>query len=197
MSVILTQVLPGITQRRGWSLEDFERAADVGLFAGEKLELIEGEVVEKMTQKPPHAWALQAMTRYLERACPTSHVVRSQLPLILEQSKPEPDVAVVQGSFNDFRQTHPTSAVLVVEISDTTLALDRTTKAALYARAGIAEYWIVNLPDRVLEIHRQPAPMTEQPLGWGYRSLTRHVEDEAVVTLTAPESSITVAELLP
>jgi len=70
-------------------------------------------------------------------------------------------------------------------------------KGSLYAQAGIAEYWIVNLPDRVLEVHREPAPMTDQPFGHHYRSLTRHTEAERVAPLAAPSATAKVADLLP
>jgi Uma2 family endonuclease len=105
---------------------------------------------------------------------------------------------VVVGSARDYARAHPATAVLVVEVSDATLAFDRATKGALYAQAGITEYWIVNLADRVLEVHREPAPMAEQPLGHHYRSITRHTETEHVApqaaTLATP---IAVADLLP
>ena len=106
-------------------------------------------------------------------------------------------MAVVVGSFNDYRQTHPITAVLVVEVSDTTLAMDRTTKAALYARAGIEDYWIINLPDGVLEVHRQPAPMTDQPLGHHYRSITRLTISDTLAPLARPNALVSVADLLP
>jgi len=77
------------------------------------------------------------------------------------------------------------------------LTWDRTAKASLYARAGIAEYWIINVRDRVLEVHREPGPMAEQPLGFSYRSITRYVEIDIVAPLGAPHASVKVAELLP
>jgi len=77
------------------------------------------------------------------------------------------------------------------------LAYGRTTKAALYARAGIADYWIINLRDRVLEVHRQPAPMADQPLGHHFRSVTRYTEAEAVAPLAAPNAPVAVADLRP
>jgi Uma2 family endonuclease len=113
------------------------------------------------------------------------------------RSKPEPDLAVVVGSFNDYKRIHPATATLVVEVSDSTLATDRTTKAALYARAGIEDYWIVNLPDGVLEVHRQPAPMTGQPLGHHYRSIIRLTAADTLSPLARPASAIVVASLLP
>ena len=197
MGTILKPLME-VPARRGWTLQEFERAAEVGVFGPEeRLELIAGEIIPKTTQNSAHATALRLMEKALSRVFMAGYDVRSQLPLILDNDKPEPDVAIVRGETRDFAQAHPTSAVLLVEISDTTLAFDQTIKAALYARAGIAEYWIVNLPDRILEVHRQPAPMSAQPLGHGYRSLTRHTEDETVAPLAAAQAAIRVADLLP
>ena len=106
-------------------------------------------------------------------------------------------LAVVAGGPRDYCEYHPTGAVLVVEIADATLAYDRTIKAAVYARAGIAEYWIVNLRDRLVEVHRQPTPMSHQPLGYHLRSVTRHTETERIVPLAASRAPVVVADLLP
>lgn len=92
---------------------------------------------------------------------------------------------------------HPKTATFIVEVADTTLEYDRTTKAGIYARAGVEEYWIVNLPDRVLEVYRQPAPMTGKPLGYSYRTVTLHAANETVSPMAASEQAISVADLLP
>lgn len=182
-----------------WTVEDFQRASDLGVFGSDvKLELIAGEIIRKMTQKEAHAWAIRAMEEALRRIYATGHDTRVQLPLILTpQDKPEPDVAVVSGSFHDYKRTHPTTAALVVEVSDTTLKMDQTGKAAAYARAGIPEYWIVNLNERVLEVHRHPASMPGQPLGHGYKSLTRYLDTDTVAPIDFPDALIAVASLLP
>jgi Uma2 family endonuclease len=124
--------------------------------------------------------------------------VRTQLPLVFTlYNKPEPDVAVVIGSFRDYSTMNPTTAVLVVEVSDSTLLTDQTTKAAVYARAGIREYWIINIPGRLLEVYREPSAMPGQPLGHHYRSITRYSEDGILSPLAAPEGIVSVADLLP
>ncbi len=188
-----------LTNRWLWTVDEFQRASDLGAFGFEaRLELIEGEIIRKMGQNEPHSWAIQAVLEALRLAFGEGHSVRPQLPLVFgPHSKPEPDLAVVVGSFNDYKHAHPTTAVLVVEVSDTTLAMDRSTKAALYARAGIEDYWIVNLPDGVLEVHRQPAPMTDQPLGHHYRSITRLTKTDTLSPLALPHSTLSVAALLP
>ncbi len=123
-------------------------------------------------------------------------VVRSQLPLALDaDSEPEPDVAVVVGSVREFVDAHPVTAVLVVEVADTSLAFDRTTKAAVYARTGIADYWIVNLVDRVVEVHRDP--QTAMPSGSRFASVQVLRNGDVIAPLARPDRRIAVADLLP
>lgn len=188
-------------ERRSWTVAEFERFIDLGVFGpDERLELVNGEIVKKVTQNPPHSAALRKTEKLLNRLFAERYDVRPQMPLNFGPgtgNRPEPDLAVVVGAPEDYTTSHPMSAVLVVEISDATLAYDRGTKAAVYARAGIGELWIVNLVDRLLEVHRQPRPMAEQPLGHGFLSITRHTEGETVAPLAAPETPITVAALLP
>ncbi len=186
--------------RRRWTRAEFERALRLGLFRpDERLELIGGEVVQKMSpQESPHATSVQLAEEALRLAFQQGHAVRVQLPLALgEHDEPEPDVAVVVGAIRDYEEEHPRSAVLIVEVADSSLRTDRGAKAGLYAGAGIGDYWIVNLVDRVLEVHRDPAPMADQPFGHGYRSVTRHDESASVAPLPAPAAPIRVADLLP
>jgi Uma2 family endonuclease len=171
----------------------------MGLFGPEeRLELIEGEILYKMPMNSPHATALRRCEKRLTLVFAESYDVRGQLPIALDvRSEPEPDLAVVVGSPDDYAKAHPTTAVLILEISDTTLAYDRSKKAALYARAGIADYWIINLLERLLEVHRQPAPIRGKPLGHGYQSIVRLDDTQFVSPLAAPESRIAVVDLLP
>ena len=142
-------------------MDEFQHAYDLGVFGYDaRLELIEGEIIRKMPQTGPHAWAIQAVTEIMRPIFGEGHAIRVQLPIGASSiSGPEPDVAVVAGSFHDCKRARPTTTIFVVEVSDTTLAYDRSTKAALCARAGIEDYWIVNLPDGVLEVHRQLAQL--------------------------------------
>src|SRR5262245_15212608 len=118
-------------------------------------------------------------------------------PLALgEHSEPEPDVAVVAGAPEDYLAAHPATAALVVEVADSSLRLDRRFKAAAYARAGLPEYWIVNLPDRVLEVHRDRHPPANPADDWSYRSLATLPPPGQVTPLAAPHAPILVADLL-
>jgi len=114
-----------------------------------------------------------------------------QLPIALDdESEPEPDVSVVGGPLADADPGLPAGAV-----SDSSLALDRTEKASLYARAGIADYWILNLVERILEVHREPAPGSTALYGWRYRMVHRLAAGDVVSPLAAPRSQIPVARL--
>lgn len=189
-------------ERRKWTVDEFERAIDAGVFGPEeRLELIDGEIIRKVTQNPPHSTSLMKTARAMTPVFGDRHVVRQQLPLNFgpgEGNRPEPDIAIVEGTIEDYAAHHPQTAVLVIEISDTTLLYDRTAKAGAYARASIPELWILNLNDRVLEVYRQPAPMSDaEPFGHHYRSITRHTEEEEVTSLVVPLSPVRIADLLP
>lgn len=185
---------------RRWTREEYYRAADLGLFdAGERLELIEGEIIRKVTvQKRPHALAISIGARVLQEAFGPTAYVSHQSPIhVSDQSEPEPDLAVIAGTPEDYLD-HPTPAdvLLVVEVSDTTLRLDRGRKAALYAGAGVRDYWVENLPHRILEVYRDPAPRSDQD-GFEYRSITTYTVQESVAPLAAPQALVRVADLLP
>jgi hypothetical protein len=107
------------------------------------------------------------------------------------------DLGVVRGTWADYRDAHPTSAVLLVEVADSSLAFDRDRKGSLYARARVADYWIVNLVDRVLEIYRDPGPDPTGAYGWRYRSRLTLSPSETVAPLALPTVRLSVGELLP
>ena len=184
-----------------WTREKYEQAVAVGVLGpDDKIELIEGEIIQKMPQNDPHQDGIGAMQEALGEAFQKGYWIRLQLPLALgDWSMPEPDFAVVTGSWRDYRGGTLTAdrAVLVVEISDTSLAYDQTQKASMYARAGIGEYWIVNLNERILEVRRQPGPQEETPYGHGYAEVLRLTEADTVAPLAAASASLAVAALLP
>jgi Uma2 family endonuclease len=187
-----------VPPRRLFTREEFERAGELGLFRpDERLELIEGEIISHMApMMSPHASAVQFAQDNLLDVFRRGYVVRVQLPLALgEHRETHPDVAIVTGKSKDFVASHPTTAVLVVEAADSTLMLDRQIKGALYARAGIADYWIINVKDRMLEVYREPSVT---PSGSHYyRSIMRLTEGDTISPLAAPDSAIAVADLLP
>jgi len=111
-------------------------------------------------------------------------------------SDAEPDISVVPGTPRDYTE-HPTGALLVVEVSETTLAYDRGRKGSLYAAAGIQDYWIVNLVDRQLEVYRDPVPDPNESSGFRYNTRTVFLSGQSASPLAAPAASIAVADLLP
>src|SRR5262249_53197486 len=123
--------------------------------------------------------------------------VRMQLPIDFgPYSEPEPDVSVVAGSRKDYKAGHPTTALLIIEVSDSTLAFDRGRKASLYAMRGIADYWIINLVDVQLEVRRDPRPDPSQPLEYGYADLKILRPGDVLSPLAAPHLVFAVADLL-
>ena len=170
--------------------------AEAGLFVDQRVELIEGIIVEMTPQQNQHFVTLCRVQQVLTRVFGEGYWVRPQGPLRLgDRSEPEPDVSVVRGTLEDYTD-HPTSAVLVVEVSQTTLAFDRGHKAALYAAAEVPDYWVVNLIDRQLEIFRSPTPDDAVETDRRYAEHRVLSRDEKVAPLAAPESAIQVAELL-
>lgn len=163
-----------------------------GVFHPEaRLELIEGEIVNTTPQGSLHATAVQLGEAVLRKIFSAGHAIRVQMPLALdESSEPEPDLAVVPGSPRDYRDAHPAKAVLVAEVADATLAFDREQKKRVYARAGIPEYWIVNLVERRLEVYREPD-------GEDYRHHAILRPGASLLPIAASEGTIPVSELLP
>ena len=126
-----------------------------GVFGDERVELLEGLIIEMSPQGPPHAATIQRLTSLLVPVVKGRAEVRIQLPLaVSEHSLPEPDVAVVTPG--DYDRSHPTSALLVVEVAESSLNKDRLVKADLYARSHIPEYWLVDLANSIVEVHCDP-----------------------------------------
>jgi Uma2 family endonuclease len=184
---------------RRWKRVEYDRLVETGFFRpGDPIELLGGQLIVAEPQGSGHFAAIRAVEDALRAAFGGGWDVRTQGPLALDdESEPEPDVAVVPGSFRDYVVEHPSRPVLVVEVSESSLVLDRHHKGSLYARAGLAEYWIVNLVDRVLEVHRAPAPDPAASAGWRYASIEALGSDASVSPLALPPARIPVADLLP
>jgi Uma2 family endonuclease len=180
-----------------WTRREYDRMAEAGLFApDERVELLEGDIVTVTPQQSPHAACIGLVDEALRKAFGPSYWIRVQLPLVIDpDSEPEPDLAVVLGSPRDYAHDHPRTALLVVEVADSTIAKDRTYKTRIYARAGIREYWIVNLAERCLEVYRDPVTSTGQPAL--YRSSQKLTPSDSFTPHAAPGSTVLVADLLP
>ena len=145
-------------ETRRWRRVEYDRLIECGFFRpGDPVELLGGQLIVAEPQSDRHYTAIQALDEALRTAFGPGWTVRTQGPIALDdESEPEPDVAVVRGTFRDYATGHPSRPVLIVEVSLSSLALDRAYKSSLYARAGLADYWIVNLIDRVVEVYRDP-----------------------------------------
>lgn len=184
---------------RQWSRAEYDRLIEMGFFQPrDPVELIGGQLIVAEPQGSYHFAAIRTVEETLRKTFGAGWEVRGQGPVALdEESEPEPDVSVVSGSFRDYTAGHPSRPVLVVEISESSLGFDRHHKGSVYARAGLADYWIVNLVERVLEVHRDPVRDPAAPYGWRYGSV-ESLEPEAFVSPLAQSGSrIRVVDLLP
>jgi Uma2 family endonuclease len=186
---------PSGVRRHRWTRDEFYRAITLGFFKpDERWELIDGDLYEQMGENPPHSHACRRCRRQLETAfLGLEYFVSEQHPVTLpDDTEPEPDIAVIAGTLNQFAHCHPSAddILLIVEVSATTLDFDRLVKAPAYAASRIAEYWILNLEGRRLEVHRSPQD-------GAYTSVVTIPETGAVSPLAAPNAVIAVADLLP
>jgi len=184
---------------RRWKRVEYERLIEAGFFRPrDPIELVGGQLIVAEPQGSRHFAAVRAVEEALRAAFGAGWEVRAQGPLALDDdSEPEPDLAVVAGSFRDFVGAHPSRPVLVIEVSESSLVLDRDHKGSLYARAALADYWIVNLVDQVLEVYREPDPDPTAVFGWRYRSISTFGRDSFVSPLALASAQIRVADLLP
>jgi Uma2 family endonuclease len=149
-----------------------------------------------MGQNPPHAWTVASVHVWLAKAFGVA-LIRGQLPIEVahedrDHSEPEPDLVVVAERKLDYAARHPRGdeLLLLIEVADTSVNFDRRVKSALYARASVPEYWVLDVSARALYVHRHPA-------GGNYRQVTRLAEDETVAPDSRPDAVVKVSELLP
>lgn len=142
-----------------FSVKQYQRMIETGVLTGnDRVELLDGWIVSKMTQKPPHAVTVDLTQALLRAALPQEWHIREQKPVTLRKSQPEPDLAVVRGPARRYARRHPRpiDIALLIEVSDTSLADDRIYKFRLYAQAGIECYWIANLASSSVEVDSLP-----------------------------------------
>lgn len=169
---------------------EYDRLVALGVFdEDERVELLYGHLVTMSPRRDDHAFAVEELTERLVVALTGRARVRTQLPFAAsDKSEPEPDLVVIPPRMGS--TAHPSTVLLVIEVSDTSLKKDRTVKGPLYAEAGVPEYWTVNLVERRVELHRSPAA--------GRYGAVTHVGDDGVVAPEAfPDVVIPVAALLP
>ncbi len=158
-----------------------------GFFRDERVELVQGVVLEMSPQNAPHSFVIQFLTRLLMPRLLGRADLRVQLSFIAGvDSVPEPDLAVV--ALGNYMDAHPSQALLIIEVADSSLKFDRQEKAALYARAGVPEYWIVNLAGRSIERCSEPTVGT-------YARVTPFRRGETIAPLAFPDVVLRVDEV--
>ncbi|MEO2092076.1 MAG: Uma2 family endonuclease [Gemmataceae bacterium] len=182
-----------------WTIKQYRELSKTGLFHDKKTMLLYGVLYVMVMPNPPHDTALGLTEDWLRSVfTPPGHHVRNQMGFdIGEDTDPGPDLAVVQGDRRAYAQQTPTTAVLIVEVSETTLFTDITTKAEKYATAKVPEYWVIDLENRQLIVFREPV---ELPAGLGasaYRQRNTYGPDATIAPLAAPTATVRVADLLP
>jgi Uma2 family endonuclease len=162
------------------TVADYHEMIDKGILGtNDRVELIDGQLVSKMPQNSPHIITITLLHMMLIKMIGQAWHVRSQGPITLEESEPEPDLAIVRGEIESYSPHHPHASdiSIAIEVADSSLAFDRTDKKSTYAKEGIREYWIVNIPNKQIEVFSDPV------LG-EYRQTTIHrVGDSCPVVL--------------
>lgn len=170
------------------SVEDYHRLTQAGIVS-ERTELLRGVIVDKMGKSPLHSWLVRLFFDWLSAEIGPGWHARKEEPLTFADSEPEPDVAVVAGSPDDYRAAHPATARVVIEVAVSTEQIDRA-KAELYAEAGVEEYWLV-LPERqTVEAYRAPSPD-------GYLQRQVYGRDETISPSGFPHASLELSRVFP
>ena len=188
-------VLPLEPPRKRWTRTQCAALEASGVFEREHLELINGELISKMGQNRPHAVSLARLHAWLMRVFGESFV-HQEAPIDVHPAdnptnEPEPDVIVLKRDMSSFTSNpRPEDVHLVAEVSDSTLHFDLTQKAQLYARAGIQEYWVLDVAGRRLIVHRKPA-------AGKWESVAAYGETDSVSPLAAPTAEFRAGQVLP
>lgn len=178
------------------SVEQYHRLVASGILReDERVELLDGWLVEKMPQNPPHSGTVHEIAHRFQKLLGDAYVIREQSPITTANSEPEPDIAVVEPPAEQYFSHHPSpkNIALIVEVSDSSVDEDRL-KASIYAVARVAVYWLVNLPERTIEVHSGPMPRSRR-----YRSTTVYRESDRVPVTVAGHDvgHLRVKDVLP
>jgi Uma2 family endonuclease len=186
-------------RNRHWTRHEYDELIKSGFFdENEPIELLGGQLIVAEPKGSPHSTAVALAVEALREAFGPGWLVRVQDPVALDaESEPEPDVAVVPGRARDYLAEHPARPALLVEVAESSLAFDRGHKGSLYARAGLTDYWIVNLVDEVLEVYRRPALDRSAEFGWRYLDVQTLRPGTTLAPLARPDVTVAVADLLP
>ena len=181
-----------------WTIAQYRELGKLDVFHDLKTMLLDGEIYAMVMPSPPHDTALGLTENWLRSVFATGYHIRCQMGFdIGTHNDPGPDLAIVPGTIRDYSTRTPTTAVLVVEIAESSLFLDTTTKAELYATAGVPDYWVIDLENRELVIFRDPEPLPEGLGATAYRTRSTLGPDDSISPLAAPSFSVKISDLLP
>ncbi|MEM6757731.1 MAG: Uma2 family endonuclease [Planctomycetota bacterium] len=184
----------GLPRAHHWTCDEYDALIERGALEGLRVELVAGTIVEMSPQQEAHVEVIELTRLALASAFGPTHWVRVQSPLQAgEDSKPEPDLAVVEGRPGG-ADRHPSAAVLVVEVSLSSLDYDRHDKASIYAAAGFADYWVVDVVGRRIVVFRDPAADPAAPHGASYRTISTHLPGDPVRPIALPGAVIDPAD---
>jgi len=180
-------------RRKRWTLSECDALDESGLLSGQRLELVEGELINKMGKNQPHVISLVLLQALLMGVFGTRRILPEAPIDVAPEDNPtnelQPDLVILKRDLSDFtkEKPRPEDLDLVVEVADSTLYFDLTTKAALYARAGIVDYWVLDVAGRRMIVHRDPREGR-------YLSVTVYSSEETVTPLAAPEARLRVGD---
>lgn len=182
------------------SVDRYERMVEAGVITpDDRVELLEGMLVPKMSKSPAHVTATLLIEDALRAALPAGWSVRTEQPIRLDDSEPEPDATVVKGKARDYAARHPTPAAipLLIEVADSSLRRDREDKRRIYARNGIAVYWVVNVADRLIDVYTGPSGPTALTPDYATTATYRPGDAVPVVLAGAQVATVNADDLLP
>ena len=180
-------------QKRLLTTDAYHHLLQAGVFQeDDRLELIEGEIIEMLPISSEHAACVNRLNRLFARGLGERALISVHTPISLgERSEPQPDLALLRPRADDYAESHPSAedVLLVVEVSETSASYDRDVKMPLYARAGIAEAWLVSLGDKWIEVYSEPSPR-------GYLSIRRVLPGSLLAPQAFPDAVLAVSEVL-
>ena len=184
--------------RKRWTIEEYHLLGEHGFFNEQRVELVNGEIVQLTPQSSHHSFVIGRLQRLLAEIFSEEYWVRTQLPIqIGDQQEPEPDVSVVAGRLEEFVDNHPTTAKLIIEVSFSSLEYDQQVKSHLYAAASVPDYWVLDLDNRQLLVFREPIADEQAPFGHRYAKLETIAAEGHVSPLEKPEAKLAVVDMLP
>lgn len=181
-----------------WTCDEYRTLRGAGRFNDRRVMLIDGVILVMPLPDPPHNLSVGLIDDWLRLVFPTGYHVRNQMAFdVGTRNDPGPDLAVVAGARRDLATRQATAAVLVVEVADSSLHLDTSTKAELYATAGVPDYWVIDLEKRQLLVFRDPEPLPSGLGATAYRTRQSFQPNDTVTPLANPTAAVKVADLLP